>query len=218
MLVSDEEECDGAGEAEKTEATSYPASPQSTRALLYQQEPRKAQKKVPCEPLTRAWWPSFCQYKNREKFQKDFECKFAGGALLALFHSRAVIQNNQKSGRNPNIHQDEWINTPRPSHTMEHYSTIKMNKGNTHVLLQPTVLEIIMLWGWSQTRGHVPRDSTGTEVRNRRIHRNRGRVVAARGERPRGGREPASSGPLSRAMTAFWSEESGDVAKTLCIN
>jgi len=69
--------------------------------------------------------------------------------LLVLFHSKgkAVIQNNQQKWKKPKHPSgDEWINTPRPSHTMEHYSSIEMNETPMRAAATQA-----MLWGRSQT-------------------------------------------------------------------
>lgn len=72
--------------------------------------------------------------------------------MLALFHSKGGYSKYSKKWKKPKHPSgDEWINTPRPSHTMEHYSTIKMNETPTRAAAAQAVLEIIMLWGWSQT-------------------------------------------------------------------
>lgn len=48
LLVSDEEECDGAGRQQKTEATSYPAFSQSCLGHSFTSRPKESRKKVPC--------------------------------------------------------------------------------------------------------------------------------------------------------------------------
>lgn len=174
--------------AEKQRPPATRPSPVLPGALpLPSRNQAKPPKKVPCEPLTRAWsWPYFCQSIKIEKIsKKTFECKFVERSALAgnFFHSERRLFKILKSGRTQTSIRDEWINTPRPSHTMEHYSTIKMNETPTRAVAARAVLEIIVVGMEPDIGGHVPRDSTGTRVRNRRIHRGRegGRGCQGRG-------------------------------------